>query len=295
MIEGLVSVVITTYGRNINLLFQAIESVRKQTYEYIELIVVDDNGLGTSIQQQNELKFVDESGIQYIVNKENRGVQYSRNIGILESKGEFIAFLDDDDIWMPEKIEKQVSLLKKNDLGMVFCNGYRFYDNDLNKRKLYQYNFISEHLITFDIELESDRIGSTSHPLIRKECLAQTGLFDLDMPARQDYEMWLRICKYFKVQGINEPLFYYRYHDGERITASTRKDLFASQLLWKKYKSAYKKNKKARGRAQLGLALYHFKMKNFFHTFYHGCYAFMSSPSTIVRLFCAHRKNRNQF
>lgn len=183
--KGLVSVIITTYGRAGNLIFEAINSVRNQTYNNIEIIVVDDNGKGTDTQKSNELLFEKEEDIKYIANEKNSGAQVSRNVGIIEAEGEYIACLDDDDIWMPEKIEKQVRLMEEQNLALVFCNGYRFYNDDLNDKKLYQFNFISDRLLDFTTELRSDHIGSTSIPLMRKSYLSQTGLFDVDMPARQ--------------------------------------------------------------------------------------------------------------
>ena len=170
MKTGLVSVIITTYGRDLELLMQAINSVKEQTYNNIELIVVDDNGMGSDIQKKNQAMFQNESDIDYIINEKNSGAQYSRNQGIMQSNGEFIAFLDDDDIWMHKDENKYAFKQKK--AGMVFCNGLRFYNNDLNDNKPYQQLFISDKPISYEIELRSDHIGSTSHPLIRRECLA---------------------------------------------------------------------------------------------------------------------------
>ncbi len=295
MKQGLVSVVITTYGRDRTFVLQAIESVQKQTYKNIELIVIDDNGIDTKIQRENKEFLSTIENLHYVPNLKNSGAQFSRNRGILESKGEYIAFLDDDDIWMPEKIEKQVTFLKKHNLDMVFCNGFRFYDNDLNKTKLYQVCFISDKLISYDMELRGDRIGSTSHPLLRKDCFAKTGMFDLDMPARQDYEMWLRICKFYKVQGINNPLFYYRYHEGERITKSYQKELLSYQLLWKKYKKDYKKDSVARANIFFTLSITYLKMHQVFKAFFWGLKAFVSNSGTVIEVLNNHRKHKAQF
>ncbi len=291
----LVSVIITTYGRDITMLSQAIESVKNQTYKNIELIIIDDNGIGTDIQKKNEKFLLSDKSIRYISNIKNSGAQFSRNIGILQATGEYIAFLDDDDIWMPDKIKKQVHLLKTNNLDMVFCNGFRFYDNNLNKRKLYQNYFITNEFITYNMQLQSDKIGSTSHPLIRKDCFARTGLFDLEMPARQDYEMWLRICKYYKVMGINETLFYYRYHEGDRITKSYKKELLSYQLLWKKYKSDYKKDDIARANILFSLAITYFKMKKICKAIFFASRALISNPNTIIKLINNHKNHKAQF
>ena len=255
-----ISVIITTFGRDVPLLSQAVESARNQTYKELEIIVVDDNGIGSGLQRANA-DAMNSKGLRYIPNSRNLGVQFSRNKGILEATGDYIAFLDDDDIWMPEKLEKQMALIKSSGADIVFCYGYRFHGNTFDKGQLYQKNFISDRLITYQMELESDRIGSTSQPLIKKYCFARAGLFDLDMPARQDYEMWLRICRYFKVRGLNEPLFYYRYHDGERITKSFNKELRSYRLLWEKYRKDYRHSKRARAGIQMNLAVTYFKSK----------------------------------
>ena len=295
MNEKMVSVIITTYGRAGNLIYEAINSVRNQTYKNIEIIVVDDNGVGTEHQKMNEEMFFGEKDIKYIPNIKNSGAQVSRNIGILASKGEYIACLDDDDIWMPEKIEKQVALMESENLGLVYCNGYRFYNNDLNNKKLYQYNFISDRELDYFTELRSDRIGSTSIPLMRKDCFAQTGLFDVDMPARQDYEMWLRFCRYFRVKGINEPLFYYRYHEGARITKSQSKEVRSYHLLWKKYKDDYKRDDNARANIFFTLCRTYAKDGNFLNALYYGIKALLSSPKEVASIIKNHHQKKAQF
>lgn len=290
MEELLVSVIITTYGRGESLLIQAINSVLEQTYENIELIVVDDNGIGSNQQLYNARLLSQYNDIVYICNEKNNGVQYSRNVGILKSKGAYVAFLDDDDVWFKEKIYKQVELLEKENLGMVFCNGYRFQDNNYEQVTIYQKNFISDKLISFDLELENDHIGSTSNPLIRKECFAQTGLFDLSMPARQDYDMWIRICKYYKVKGIDEPLFYYRSHSGTRITKSEKKSFDSHMLLWKKYMNEYKKNRYAKANAMLAMAIPSFKMNNYVRAIYFSFKALISNPIYTIKFILGKRE-----
>lgn len=293
--KGLVSVIITTYGRAGNLIFEAINSVRNQTYNNIEIIVVDDNGKGTDTQKSNELLFEKEEDIKYIANEKNSGAQVSRNVGIIEAEGEYIACLDDDDIWMPEKIEKQVRLMEEQNLALVFCNGYRFYNDDLNDKKLYQFNFISDRLLDFTTELRSDHIGSTSIPLMRKSYLSQTGLFDVDMPARQDYEMWLRFCKYYKVKGIDEPLFYYRYHSGVRITKSFEKEIRSYQLLLKKYKDDYNKDHFAKSNILFTMCRTYLKSSHFIKALIYGLRAFINSPKCIFETFLHYKQKKAQF
>lgn len=292
---GMVSVIITTYGREIDLLMEAVNSVRSQTYKMIELIVVDDNGLESDIQKNNENFFATQEDIRYIPNHKNSGAQYSRNHGILESCGEYIAFLDDDDIWMPTKLEKQIALMKEKNAGVVFCNGLRFYNNDLNDTKLYQQLFISDEPVTYELELRGDRIGSTSHPLIRRDCLAKSGLFDIDMPARQDYEMWLRLCKYYEVWGINEPLFYYRYHSGDRITKSYKKEIKSYQLLWDKYKKDYMNDNIACAGIKLTMAITYLKGKCYVRAITWGLSALLKKPSYVFSMIKNHKEKKAMF
>lgn len=295
MRKDLVSVVITTCRREYKLLKEAIESVRSQTYRDIELIVVDDNGAGSPIQQDVEAALKPHQDIIYLVNATNSGAQVSRNRGILASHGEFVAFLDDDDIWAPDKIEKQMRLMQNESLDLVFCNGYRFYNNDLNDTKLYQVNFIGDRELDFATELRQDHIGSTSIPLMRKECLAQTGLFDVNMPARQDFDMWIRFCKYFRVKGINEPLFYYRYHSGERITSSYKKELRSYRLLLRKYAEDFAKDKVAKSNMLFTLCITCAKSRHAPSAIAYGVRAFICSPKSVIRTISNHRHKIAQF
>ena len=104
--NDLVSVIITTYKRDIKYIKEAIDSVLNQTYRPIEVIVIDDNGKGTDYQKRTELLCLQYKNIIYSPNESNMGAQVSRNNGIILSKGNFLAFLDDDDEFYPEKIEK---------------------------------------------------------------------------------------------------------------------------------------------------------------------------------------------
>ena len=113
--KGMVSCVITTRNR-LPLLKRAVESVMQQTYSNIEIVVVDDgsdDGTKEWAESQN-FKYI------HIPKEKGKGGNYARNLGIKNSTGEFVAFLDDDDYWLPEKTGMQVELLKNPDVGVVF-------------------------------------------------------------------------------------------------------------------------------------------------------------------------------
>ncbi len=237
--SGLVSVIITSYKRSFQLVGQALESALAQTYSPIEIILVDDNPNGdpNSLELQEKLKKY--SSVHYIKQPGTTGAQRSRNAGILASRGEFIAFLDDDDIWLPEKIAKQVPLFSDPTVGLVYCDGYRFYDNNLDQliplRSIRP--FVPE--VTFKMELAADRIGTVTQAVIRRSCFEKVGLFDEDLQVRQDYEMWLRTTKVFRAAGTPEYLFLYRKHRGAQITKNLQGALDAYRIIENKYGNDY--------------------------------------------------------
>ena len=293
--EGLVSVVITTYKRELSVLKEAIDSVVGQTYPNIEVILVDDNGEGSEYQLANK-KLIDEYNgkVIYKVNKVNSGVQFSRNRGILESSGEFVACLDDDDIWTANKIEEQMKIFASDkSIGLVYCNGYRFFDGNMEDTEPYQNYEITGENITFDMMLDDDWVGSTSHPLIRKECFAKVGVFDVNMPARQDYEMWLRIAKGgYGIVGTNQALFYYRSHRGERISTNSQKCYIGYARLLKMYRKELKKHSYAKAGRIMQLFKHSLKMKKYFRAMRHFIHAFFVNPKKVMKM--AGRKMRTQ-
>lgn len=252
-----VSVIITTYGRDIKIVKEAVESADNQTFDNLEVLIIDDNGYGTEKQLDNQ-KFFSESRyrrVRYLVNKKNEGVQFSRNRGILESEGEFVAFLDDDDVWFKDKIEKQMKLMQDTkNCGMVFCDGYYMLnDGEVTTKKDHNPDAFKQE-ITHRMLLMNDYIGTTSQALIRKDALAKGGLFDINLPARQDYEMWLRISKNYTLAGVNEPLYYYRVHEGVQISKSSNKAYIGLSIILRKYADEYKGYPEAKARLLLKMA-----------------------------------------
>ena len=275
----LVSVIITTYNREIALLNNAIESVKNQSYKEIELIIIDDNGVGSYLQIENQKTIKTDNNIIYIPNEKNYGAQVSRNIGILNSSGQYIAFLDDDDYWLPSKIEKQMDkILKDSSIGMVFCDGYVMNDNNPDKRNNYQEMPCFDIPITYEMLLERDYIGTTTQVLIRSEAFARSGLFDYELPARQDYEMWIRIAKYNKIEGIPDHLFVHRTHEGNQISKSSIRRGIGYLVIYNKNKEAYKKNKRAKCKILLKVGKCFWENKNYFKGLFFALRGLFSNP-----------------
>jgi len=276
---------------------EAIESIEGQTYKTIEIIVIDDNGKNS--KYANGLKELCEKyqNVIYIANEVNSGAQVSRNKGILNAHGEYIAFLDDDDIWDKNKIEKQMLLFDRDSVGMVYCDGYSFADESKSKLSSFRSASLFEIPISYGLELFNDYIGSTSQALIKKECFCKIGIFDVEMPARQDYEMWLRISKEYEIIGVPEKLLYYRIHSGERISTNWEKCYYSYYLILKKYKNDYKKNRYAKSKLLLRLFSTGVMTKKYFMSIKFLMYAIITSPRCVTDVIKRHiqRKSFSDF
>ena len=222
-----VSVIIPTYNRD-NYLYSAIKSVLNQTFEDFEIIIVDD--ASTDNTRQVVDKF-DDKRIRYIRHKENKGGSAARNTGIKRSKGKFIAFLDDDDMWMPSKLEKQLDLINKNlEIGAVYTRTCIINKSD----KIIWFKSPSLRGNIFLDILKKNYVGSCSKVLVRKECFNRIGLFDENLPAGQDWDMWIRLAKHHQFDYVNEPLVLYRVHE-KRISTNPFPKMQATKLMFKKF------------------------------------------------------------
>lgn len=234
----MVSVVITTYRREPSMLSRAIESVISQTYQDLELIVVDDSPAVFPLRKDVE-KTVCEYGnsdqginIRYIAHETNLGACAARNTGIKNAKGDYIAFLDDDDEWLPEKIEKQMAVMMTTNAALVYCG--RICKND-NTGNSYTEKVEYNRGRVFKSLLYQNFIGSTSFPLINIRVLREVGGFDELMQSAQDYDTWLRIAEKHEIDYVQEPLVIYHTHDGEQITNNPIKRIDGLERLNQKY------------------------------------------------------------
>ncbi len=241
MSEKLVSVIITTYKREFEIVERSIKSVLSQTYSPIELIVVDDNPKDSEYRSAMEQGMAGYHDVKYIKHEVNSGAQISRNDGIKAAAGDYFAFLDDDDIWYEDKLEKQIACFKPG-VGLVYCKGYLVHvSKDGEKKKPYNMsdNFIEK--LGFDDMLYGDYIGTTTQAVISREAVNECGMFDVSMPARQDYEMWIRISQKFDCVGASEYLFNHYIHDSEQISKSSKRALTGYENIYKKYNEHFSK------------------------------------------------------
>ncbi|MBI3999274.1 MAG: glycosyltransferase [Candidatus Omnitrophica bacterium] len=200
----LVSVIIPTYNRE-HLLVDAVESVLSQTFKDYELIVVDD---GSTDGTEEIIKRKYDGKIRYF-KQENQGISGARNRGIREAKGEYIAFLDSDDLWLPEKLEKQVAFLDSHpEVGLICTKLWRYAIGKESEKRLCPEYFSAE----FKDLLVSNNYVPTTTVMVRKECLDQIGLFDTNLSVAEDFDLWLRFMKRFKVHCLEDVLAVHREH-----------------------------------------------------------------------------------
>ena len=207
-----VSAIITTHNRQ-GLMVRAVKSVLCQTYKNIELIVVDD----ASDERADEL--LKEFDLQYIYipKEKSKGGNHARNIGVLTAKGEYVAFLDDDDYWLPTKIEKQVALIEEKKCGLVYCGRIKERHQD-GKRST------SIDIKNMEGDLKKDVLQTvpttSSSMLINKNFLIEHGMFDEELKFWQDYELLIRLSKYTPFYRVPEALTVYLVdvNDKKRIS-----------------------------------------------------------------------------
>ncbi|MDZ8221840.1 glycosyltransferase family 2 protein [Nostoc sp. ChiVER01] len=200
-----VSIIIPTYQRA-DLVSETIESVLAQTYTDYEIIVVNDGS--TDNTREVLAQFKDKITV---IHQENKGLPAARNTGIIASRGRYIAFVDDDDLWIPYKLEKQVACFESNpNIGLVYSNIVFFKDNRLLSSDLWPKRSHPPGVLKDSMLFVLNFIPILS-VLVRRECLDEVGLFDQTLKYCEDYDLWLRIIEKFSVHFLNEPLGLYHW------------------------------------------------------------------------------------
>ena len=211
---GYVSVVIPVYNGE-RYLQQAIDSVLAQTYADVEIVVIDDGSTDSSPTMLRE--YGDRLRVYHQPNCGNVGLV--RNTGIERSHGEFIAFLDQDDWWLPEKLSLQVQAMRSSDsIGLVHTAVTDFDDDGCSESGLLNPDAHPERIQgrCFEELLQGNPMYNSS-VLVRRSALQKVGVCDLQIPGNtvQDYDLWLRIAKAFDFGFVSEPVTCYRMHSGQ--------------------------------------------------------------------------------
>ena len=218
----LVSIIIPTYKRS-DKLDCAISSVLNQTYKNFEIIIVDDNNPDSEYRLSTEKfmeKYKSNKKIRYVKMPKNGGGAAARNFGIKSAKGEYIAFLDDDDVFVPEKLEKQLTFMINNNLDACFSNEVVWNDNGTLRYKKDYKSFKKEEILKYHL---TEMIVGPQTFMYKKSVLDAIGGFDI-VPAGQEYIlMYKTIMAGFDVDYLDEDLVNIYVHSGNRISTSNKK------------------------------------------------------------------------
>ncbi|MCM3135337.1 glycosyltransferase family 2 protein [Paenibacillus polysaccharolyticus] len=240
----LVSCIITTHNR-VNLLEFALNSVLAQTYPELEIFIIDDGSEDTT-PEVCQAWARDDERIRYIRVPFPQGANHARNIGISQANGKYVAFLDDDDEWKPDKIKIQCEVLEKTEESFTFCSKYLAYTNDQHqvvKRKL---SVEERDVIRYEDLLTFNWIGETSKIMVLTS-LARDVRFDENLTSAQDYDFYLRILQRGYVAiNVKEVLVDINIHSGPRISTSTSAKYKGQRKIILKYYNDMSKEQKRR-------------------------------------------------
>jgi teichuronic acid biosynthesis glycosyltransferase TuaG len=211
-----ISVIIPNYNRE-ELLKKAIESAIAQTYQPLEILICDD---GSTDSSKAIASGFDPVVVKWIDCGRNGRPSIPRNIGVQIARGNWVAFLDNDDVWLPTKLEEQVSCIQRNKGVKAVCtNGYRLRSSD--ETELF-FNDLSDNLYTFQHFFNYNPVICSS-VLISKKVMDDLSYFPEQMTfkAIEDYALWIRISTKFDFYYLDKPLLNYR---DEEISDSIRKN-----------------------------------------------------------------------
>ncbi len=237
-----VSIILPTWNRA-NFIGFAIKSVLSQTFTDYELLILDDDS--TDDTHHVVSFFLQDKRIRYIKHPENIGITSKRNYGLSISRGEYIAILDSDDVWLSKnKLQKQINFLHLNSLfGLVGTFAKKIDDegHPINRNFIDKFSDIfgaSSNFWMRQFFLIRNQIFHSS-VIIRKKALDEVGFYDESLPIWEDYELCMRIGNKYKIANIPEYLTGYRIHEKNISNVDKNKGLKASFKIIRMYKKKY--------------------------------------------------------
>jgi len=223
LVKNLVSVVIPAFNCS-NFIEEAVDSVLNQSYKNIEIIVIDDGSTDNTLDIMrafgNEIQ---------IYSQENNGISVARNLGILNSTGEYVAFLDADDKWKSDKLQKDLDFLNSGPFDYIVSPGFLWYENEL------QLSFASvgkleriEGLLEFCLSNPGYDPYLVSSMVIRRLSLSKTGLYNPEIREQGEaYDFHLRVLQHLSGIYRDEPSFFYRQHPAS-VSRKPKKNYFVN-------------------------------------------------------------------
>ena len=285
-----VSIIMPTFKRHALLVERAVSSVLTQTYENFELVLVDDNAGEKLVSYRQEVedlvKKLNSDKIVYLQNKENLGGAGARNEGIKIAKGDYITFLDDDDLYLAEKVEKQLNFMLENDLEMSFSKLNIFNEEDklIDVREHDIKCFENQYLLKYHL---TKQITGTPTFMMKKNVLEQIGGFDI-VPMGQEYYLMQKIVLgNYKIGYFSE--CYIKAYRTKAEAISTGKNKINGEKALFKYKKqffeklTFSEKQYVRCRHYAVMAIAYKRNKKYFRTFFYLFVAVLCSPFTALK------------
>jgi glycosyltransferase involved in cell wall biosynthesis len=230
-----VSIIVTCYNYG-SYIAECLDSIKNQTYINYEVIIVNDGSTDNS--EDIIKKYLTDKRFRYI-KQENAGQTKAKNRGILESRGDLIAFLDADDVWMSDKLESQLPLFNDDKVGVVYSRS-TLIDNDskiIDKKSKNEYmkprrGDVTEYLMY-------DNFVPFSSAIVKKKCLELFGGFNESLPMGIDWDLWLRISTRFQFDYCENKLLFYRVGHSGQMSKNLEKRLECADKIIKGFIKKY--------------------------------------------------------
>ncbi len=258
----LVSCILTTYNR-CNFLKRSLDSIINQTYKNVEILIIDDF---SSDNTGEIIKNYGDSRIRYIRHSSNKGLAQSRNTGMKNSNGEFIAFLDDDDEWLPDKIKEQLNVFKNSEfknLGMVMCGIRRINGSNIKEQKEILRGNLQDIML-----IDQPLVGNGSCALIKKEIFQKYGGFDSRYKRGIDGYYFSKISRNYQIDFCDQILVNYYEDVKGRIsnyqnTDKVREAIEANFLIFDEIKDIIDRYPRLKARFNLRIAEYYILLNDY--------------------------------
>lgn len=224
MAKPLVSAVMPAYN-DARFVSESIDSVLGQTFQDLELIVIDDGSTdGTRAVVASRAA---QDARLHLLCQGNRGPAAARNNGLRHASGDYVAFIDADDLWVKDKLEKQLNVLEADERSVSYSSAEYFYNGEAvsgcNGQTMFAQEYRTRKEFLRALLCGSPKLAITPSVMFRKDILKRTGLFDEDLLNAEDLDLWVRMADRCDFRGFREPLFKRRKHAGS-LTSGLKVD-----------------------------------------------------------------------
>lgn len=235
----LVTAIITTFNRA-HYLEKAIKSVLRQDFSDYELLILDNSSTDHTAEV---IQTFQDQRIRYIKHPP-LNISQTRNLGVAQAKGEFIAFLDDDDEWLPHKLRCELTLFQtvSDDVGLVY-GGFQRMDTDGSV--FYSHPPVLQgHILKDLLSLRDDFTGSASNPMLRKSAILALNGFDETVKTGEDWEFYLRLAERYRVRYVPDMVVNVRHHNGSRLGDRVQDYIDLEQQVMRRFAQQFAEDKK---------------------------------------------------